>query len=159
MPMIIAEELDVDWSQVEIKQSSWDTRLENQFSGGSLSIRLNFTAMRQAGASASASASARQMLLQAASQQWQVPNSDLSTDSGWVIHQSSGRRLAYGELAEAAAALPVPEDPPWWAHCHSKLSQLCVWRRSPCRQYLVCHESRQPAAGRVEKAGPASRFI
>jgi len=60
LPMIIAEELDVDWSTIDVEQSPWDARLENQFSGGSLSIRLNFTAMRQAGASA------REMLLQAA---------------------------------------------------------------------------------------------
>ena len=67
LPMVIAEELDVDWASVDIEQSPWDTRLENQFSGGSLSIRLNFTAMRQAGAST------REMLLQAAANRWQVP--------------------------------------------------------------------------------------
>ena len=49
MPMIIAEELDVDWSRVMVEQAPWDTRLENQFSGGSLSIRINFDAMRKAG--------------------------------------------------------------------------------------------------------------
>jgi len=105
LPMVIAEELDVDWASVDIEQSPWDTRLENQFSGGSLSIRLNFTAMRQAGASA------REMLLQAAANRWQVPVAELSTNSGVVRHQQSSRELAYGALADAAAALPVPEDP------------------------------------------------
>jgi len=56
LPMIVAEELDVDWTGITIEQADWDKRLENQFSGGSLSVRLNFTALRQAGASA------RQML-------------------------------------------------------------------------------------------------
>ena len=106
LPMIIAEELDVDWAAIKVEQSAWDTRLENQFSGGSLSIRINFTAMRQAGASA------RAMLLQAAASRWQRPVSELSTDKGAVLHTASGRRLEYGALAEAAAALPIPEDPP-----------------------------------------------
>jgi len=105
LPMMIAEELDVDWSAISVEQSSWDTRLENQFSGGSLSVRLNFTAMRQVGASA------REMLLQAAANHWQLPVSELATDNGFVLHDGSRRRLSYGELAEAAAALPVPEDP------------------------------------------------
>ena len=105
LPMIIAEELDVDWSTIDVEQSPWDARLENQFSGGSLSIRLNFTAMRQAGASA------REMLLQAAANQWQVPIADLNTSKGYVVHESSGRKSGYGDLAEAAAALPVPEEP------------------------------------------------
>ncbi len=52
LPMIIAEELDVDWSAINIEQSGWDTQLENQFSGGSLSVRLNYAAMRRVGASA-----------------------------------------------------------------------------------------------------------
>ena len=105
LPMIIAEELDVDWSAVDVEQSAWDARLENQFSGGSLSIRLNFMAMRQAGASA------REMLMQAAATRWQVPAEELRTDKGVVLHAGSGRELAYGDLAAAAAALPVPEEP------------------------------------------------
>jgi len=105
LPMMIAEELDVDWSTINIEQSAWDTRLENQFSGGSLSVRLNFTAMRQVGASA------REMLLQAAAQRWQVPVSELGTDNGFVVQKANDRKLSYGELAEAAAALPVPPNP------------------------------------------------
>jgi isoquinoline 1-oxidoreductase beta subunit len=105
LPMIIAEELDVDWADITIEQAGWDKRLENQFSGGSLSIRINFTAMRQAGASA------KQMLLQAAANHWQVPVDELSTNSGQIHHENTNRQLSYGELAEAAAELPVPEDP------------------------------------------------
>jgi isoquinoline 1-oxidoreductase beta subunit len=106
LPMIIADELDVDWQEITIEQAGLDERLENQFSGGSLSIRLNYTAMRQAGASA------REMLLQAASHRWQVPVAHLDNDRGFVINKVSGERLSYGDLAEAAALLPVPEDPP-----------------------------------------------
>jgi len=105
LPMIIAEELDVDWPTISVEQSPWDTRLENQFSGGSLSIRLNFIAMRQAGASA------REMLLQVAASRWQIPIAELSTRKGFVVHESSGRRSGYGDLAEAAAALPIPDEP------------------------------------------------
>lgn len=106
LPMIVAEELDVDWPSIRVEQAHWDPRLENQFSGGSLSIRLNYTAMRQAGAAA------RAMLLAAGAQRLGHPASDLQTRAGYVLHCPSGTRLSYGELAEAAAALPVPEDPP-----------------------------------------------
>jgi len=106
LPMIIAEELDVDWDSVRVEQSDWDTRLDNQFSGGSLSIRLNYTAMRQAGATA------RAMLLAAASERLGMPATDLDSQAGYVVDSASGARLGYGELANAAAMLPVPEDPP-----------------------------------------------
>jgi isoquinoline 1-oxidoreductase beta subunit len=105
LPLIIAEELDVDWAAISVKQSPWDTRLQNQFSGGSLSIRLNYEAMRQAGASA------REMLTLAAARRWRVPASELRTRDASVQHADSGRRLTYGELVDDAAGVPVPEDP------------------------------------------------
>ena len=67
LPMIIAEELDVDWQTINVEQADWNPAFENQFSGGSLSIRLNYTAMRQAGATA------RAMLLTAAAGRLTVP--------------------------------------------------------------------------------------
>ena len=106
LPMIIAEELDVDWDAIRVEQADWDPRLDNQFSGGSLSIRLNYTAMRKAGATA------RAMLLAAASQRLNTPEEDLATEGGFVLDPTTSTRLGYGELAEAAARLPVPEDPP-----------------------------------------------
>jgi isoquinoline 1-oxidoreductase beta subunit len=106
LPLIIAEELDVDWASISVKQSPWDTRLRNQFSGGSLSIRLNYEAMRQAGASA------REMLRQAAAQRWRVPVSELLTRDAAVQHTKTGRLLTYGELVDDAAGFPVPEEPP-----------------------------------------------
>ena len=104
LPMILAEELDVDWQAIRIEQADWDARLDNQFSGGSLSIRLNYAAMRRAGATA------RAMLLAAAAIELNVPAGDLATDEGQVVHAATGTRIPYGDLAEAAALLPVPED-------------------------------------------------
>jgi isoquinoline 1-oxidoreductase beta subunit len=105
LPMLIAEELDVDWRAIRIEQADWDPRLENQFSGGSLSVRLNYNAMRQAGASA------RMMLLTAAAARLRRPLAALSTNSGHVIDEETGRRLRYADLAADAAALPVPAEP------------------------------------------------
>jgi isoquinoline 1-oxidoreductase beta subunit len=105
LPMIVAEELDIDWESVRVEQADWDPRLENQFSGGSLSIRLNYGAMRQAGATA------RAMLLAAAAEQLDRPVAELATQSGYVIDESRGVRLSYADLSEAAAALPVPDAP------------------------------------------------
>jgi isoquinoline 1-oxidoreductase beta subunit len=106
LPQIIAEELDVAWEAIRVEQADWDSRLDNQFSGGSLSIRLNYAAMRQAGAAAKA------MLREAASRRLNVPEKSLVTEDGHVIDPASGARLAYAELAAQAAELPVPEDPP-----------------------------------------------
>lgn len=72
LPMIIAEELDVDWREIRVEQADWNPELENQFSGGSLSVRLNFPAMRLVGASA------REMLMQATADYWNVPRSTLT---------------------------------------------------------------------------------
>lgn len=105
LPMIVAEELDVDWASVKVEQADWDSRLENQFSGGSLSIRLNYSAMRQAGASA------RAMLLAAAADRLKRPIGELETQHGYVVDRSGDTRISYAELAEAAGALPVPEAP------------------------------------------------
>jgi isoquinoline 1-oxidoreductase beta subunit len=106
LPMIIAEELDVDWNTVRVEQARWDARLDNQFSGGSLSVRLNYTTMRQAGATAKA------MLLGAASRRLNTPATGLTTAGGYVVDSATGARLSYGELADVAATLPVPTDPP-----------------------------------------------
>ena len=105
LPMIVAEELDVGWASVKVEQADWDSRLQNQFSGGSLSVRLNYNAMRQAGASA------RAMLLAAAADRLKRPIGELETQHGYVVDRSGDTRISYAELAEAAGALPVPEAP------------------------------------------------
>lgn len=102
--MIIAEELDADWSHVKVVQAPTSPKLYGtQSSGGSTSIPRCYDAMRQAGATA------RAMLVQAAAQQWKVPVSECMTAASMVTHAGSGRKLSYGALAPAAARLPVPD--------------------------------------------------
>ncbi|HET6591439.1 MAG TPA: molybdopterin cofactor-binding domain-containing protein [Xanthomonadales bacterium] len=106
LPMILAEELDVPFEAVEVRQADWLPGRDLQFSGGSLSIRLNYQAMREAGAAA------RHLLLQAASAQWKLPLETLSTDRARVLSADGAHSASYGELASAAARLPLPEDVP-----------------------------------------------
>lgn len=103
-PMIIAEELDADWEDVRVEQAPIDQAVYGrQAAGGSRSIPSSWDQLRQAGAVA------RAMLVAAAAQEWGVPASQCQTDKSTVIHSRSGRRLGYGELANKAAALPVPD--------------------------------------------------
>ena len=103
LPMIVAEELDAAWEDVEVVQSTIDQSLYGvQFAGGSMSIPMNWDALRRSGASA------RAMLVEAAAKRWGVAPSSLSTRDSHVIHAASGRKLAYTELAADAAAMPVP---------------------------------------------------
>lgn len=104
-PMIVAEELDVDWTTVRVEQAPLDTkRFERQVAGGSQSIRHSWERLRKAGATA------RQMLTEAAAKRWNVPVTECTTASGVVSHAKSGQKLTYGELAADAAQLPVPTD-------------------------------------------------
>ena len=105
LPMIVAEELDVDWQSITVEQADWNAAFENQFSGGSLSIRLNYTTMRQAGATA------RSMLLAAAARRLDRPLSELRTTQGYVVDTASDTRLSYAALSEEAAKQVVPDDP------------------------------------------------
>lgn len=105
LPMIIAEELDANWDDVEVIQSRIDQGAYGaQFAGGSMSIPMNWDSLRRAGASA------RSMLLDAAANRWGVSRDSLTTKDSFVIHPSSDRRLKYTELASEAAALPVPDS-------------------------------------------------
>lgn len=104
-PMIVAEELDVDWKQVRVIQAALDTKnFERQVAGGSGSIRHSWQRLRKAGATA------RRMLIDAAAKRWQVPASECTTENGFVRHGS--KKLSYGELADEAARLPVPAEVP-----------------------------------------------
>lgn len=104
LPMILAEELDADWERVKLVQGipSAKVRLGT---GGSYSVRALFTPLRNAGAAA------REMLVAAAAAKLAVDAASLRTEKGFVIHDATRQRLAYGELASAAAKLPVPASP------------------------------------------------
>ena len=98
MPMIVAEELDVDWDKVIVEQAPLNTDIfTRQLAGGSQSIRQGWESLRTAGATA------RQMLLTAAANQWEVPVSELSVEKGIISHTGSDKTIEYGEIAQAAA--------------------------------------------------------
>src|SRR5580700_5416241 len=103
LPLIVAEEMEADWSRVRVQQAHGDeVRYGNQDTDGSRSTRHYLIPMRQIGASA------RTMLEAAAAKRWGVPVSEVKAINHEVVHASSGRHLGFGQLASDAAAQPVP---------------------------------------------------
>jgi isoquinoline 1-oxidoreductase beta subunit len=111
MAMVVADELEADWSRVRVEQGPADPVYGNpnaggaQFTAGSRSIRDLLPVWRRAGAAA------REMLVAAAAQEWRVPVAECYAEQGAVYHRPTGRKLTYGELADKAGALPVPQTP------------------------------------------------
>ncbi|MEQ8425801.1 MAG: molybdopterin-dependent oxidoreductase [Cyclobacteriaceae bacterium] len=105
LPQLIAEELEVKWDQVEVKQAPLGREYGDQFAGGSTAIKENFISMRKAGAAA------REMLIEAGARQWRCALSDCYASEGFVFRRNTNDKLSYGELAEAASRLELREDP------------------------------------------------
>ena len=103
LPMLIADELDADWSDVRVEQAMLNPIYGPQFAGGSLGTPLNWIPMQRVGAAG------RQMLLTAAARAWHVPLEDCVAERSTVRHRTSGRTLGYGALASRAAALIAPD--------------------------------------------------
>ncbi len=103
LPRIVADELDADWNRVKVVQATGDAKYGDQDTDGSHSVVSFFDPLREAGATG------RLMLVRAAAQTWNVPEKECTTDSNCVLHKASGKKLGYGELASAAAKLPVPK--------------------------------------------------
>ncbi len=104
LPMLIAEELDVDWKNVRTQQADLNSKVFGpQFAGGSFATPMNWEPMRRVGASG------RAMLISVAAKQWGVPASECTTAAGVVKHEKSGKSATYGSLASRAAKLPVPD--------------------------------------------------
>ncbi len=106
LPMIVAEELEVDWEKINIVQADAGFDYGSQTTGGSTSIRQSYDPLRKAGATA------RVMLVTAAAAMLKENTGDLYAELGFVISRKTGKKLSYGELAVEAAKLPVPADVP-----------------------------------------------
>src|SRR5687768_3175484 len=106
-PMIVAEELDADWTKVKVIQAPLDTKkFDRQLTGGSGATPHSWKRLRTAGATA------RYLLIAAAAKRWNVEPAECSTSNGFVIHAKTGNKLSYGELAEEASKITVPADVP-----------------------------------------------
>src|ERR1700712_252953 len=107
-PMIVAEELDADWSKIKIVQAVLDTKkFDRQLTGGSGAVPHSWKLLRNAGATA------RYLLIQAAAKRWNVPAEECTTSNSFVIHSKTGNKLGYGELADDAAKIPAPAEIKW----------------------------------------------
>src|SRR5262249_644378 len=109
MPMLVAEELDVDFNKIKTEWAPADPKYGNpnfggaQLTAGSNSVRGMWKILRESGATA------RLMLITAAAQTWSVPENAISSDKGEVVHKGGGGRVKYGALVDKASTLPVPK--------------------------------------------------
>ncbi len=101
-PMVVAEELEADWKKVKVLQANLDNKFDRQLTGGSGAVPHSWKLLRNAGATA------KFMLIEAAAKVWSVPSSECTAANSFVTHSKTGKKLSYGELAEAASKIPVP---------------------------------------------------
>src|SRR5437762_9932730 len=106
LAMILAEELEADWSRIKLVQASPSLVFDDLGTGGSDSVRSGWRSLRKAGAAA------REMLATAAAARWKVDRESCVAANGAILHAASGRRFGYGALVADAAKLSVPNDPP-----------------------------------------------
>jgi isoquinoline 1-oxidoreductase beta subunit len=104
LTMLIAEELEIDWEKIKVENAYADKKFGDQSTGGSTSIRRSWEPLRVAGATAKA------MLMAAAAARWNVALTDCEAEMGFVVNKITGKKLAYGELADDASKLPVPQN-------------------------------------------------
>ena len=105
LPQLLAEELEVDWKSIEVRQGILDARFGSQFAGGSTGVKTNFLSVRNAGASA------REMLVEAAARKWQTSLDNCYAKEGTVYNKVTSEKFSYAQLAEAASKLNVRENP------------------------------------------------
>lgn len=105
VPALMAEELEVSLDAVTILQTGGQKEFGSQVSGGSYSVRGNYSKLRKLGASA------KEVLLKAASNEWKVPVTECYAENAQIIHKPTGKKLGYGALVEEASKLPVPQNP------------------------------------------------
>jgi len=101
-PMVVAEELEADWKKVKVLQANLDNKFDRQLTGGSGAVPHSWKLLRNAGATA------KFMLIAAAAKQWSVPSAECTAANGFVLHSRTGKKLSFGDLAEAASKIPVP---------------------------------------------------
>src|SRR5258707_9222255 len=107
MPMIVAEELDIDWKNVIVEQAPLNTEIfTRQLAGGSQSIRQSWKGLRTAGATA------RQMLREAAAKTWQVSVNEITTEAGTLFHKNTGKKAGYGEMGFSCSQNSEPKKEP-----------------------------------------------
>lgn len=107
-PMVVAEELDADWSKVRVLQANLDNdKFDRQVTGGSGAMPHSWERLRRAGATA------RHLLVTAAASQWDVDVAEVTTENGIIHHKNSGKSLHYGEVVTDASQLTAPEDVPF----------------------------------------------
>ena len=106
LPMIVAEELEADWSKVKVVQGDLNEKFGSQVTGGSASVRTSYDKLRKAGATA------REMLLSAAAIRWGVSKDKCKAENGFIINIETNEKIGYGQLVNTANDVKIPQNPP-----------------------------------------------